>query len=303
MTELTTYQGGDVTRQHVGLTPDHSLTEWVANLSAAHTIAKALCSTSFVPQHFRGKPDEAAAAILFGHEVGFSPTTSLQTLYVIGGKPAMYARPMVALVQAAGHEVWTESKSDESVTVCGQRRGSKRVIRETWDIERAKRAGYTTNKKYQTDPQAMLYARAASDVCRQVAADVLTGVGYTVEEMQLSGQVLDDDKPAPKPTGKAALYEAVKVEPTTELQETGEAPTEAQRRRMFALMGERRPDLTDRDDRLAFCSAIVGRDVASSNDLTAAEVRQISDTLDELAIPQDDPEPQDDFFQTQEAQA
>ena len=30
--------------------------------------------------------------------------------------------------------------------------------------ERARRAGYTNNKKYETDPQSMLYARAAADV-------------------------------------------------------------------------------------------------------------------------------------------
>ena len=33
-----------------------SLAEWASALHAAHTIAKALCNTSFAPQHFRGKP-------------------------------------------------------------------------------------------------------------------------------------------------------------------------------------------------------------------------------------------------------
>lgn len=218
MTDLTTYQPTAPAAHVGGIGADTSLTEWVQNLGAAHKIATALCATSFVPQHFRGKPDEAAAAILYGHEVGFSPTTSLQTLYVIGGKPAMYARPMVALVQAAGHEVWTESKTDQSVTVCGKRRGSERVMRETWDIDRAKKAGYTNNKKYQTDPQAMLYARAASDVCRQVAADVLTGIGYSVEEMQLAGkdQPEAEAAPAAKPKGMAGLRDAVAPKPEPE---------------------------------------------------------------------------------------
>lgn len=183
------------------------LVAWAEGLAAAHRIGAALCQTTFVPQHFRGKPEEAAAAILYGDEIGFTPTQALQNLYVIGGKPALYARAMVALVQAAGHAVWTEEKTDESCTVVGVRRGTEQQVRETWTVSRAQRAGYTNNKKYQTDPQAMLYARAASDVCRQIAADVLAGIGYSVEEMQM----VDDEKPAPtvKAPGLAGLRAAV----------------------------------------------------------------------------------------------
>ena len=47
-----------------------------------------------MPAHFRGKPNEAAAAILYGDEIGFTPTQALQNLYVINGKPALYARAM-----------------------------------------------------------------------------------------------------------------------------------------------------------------------------------------------------------------
>lgn len=262
------------------------LVAWAEGLAAAHRIASALCVTTFAPQHFRGKPEEAAAAILYGDEIGFTPTQSLQNLYVISGKPALYARAMVALVQAAGHAVWTESKTDDAVTVKGRRKGTEQVITETWDIKRAQRAGYTNNKKYQTDPQAMLYARAASDVCRQVAADVLAGIGYSVEEMQL---VETSATPAAKPQGMAGLRAAVQPEQPAEpveypQAETGEAPSEAQRKRMFALFAE--TDLPDgrttegRETRLAYCSDVVGREVTTSNDLTAADVSAVIDALE-----------------------
>ena len=273
MTELTNYQP---TASTAPISADTSLTEWVQNLGAAHKIAQALCSTSFVPQHFRNKPEEAAAAILYGHEVGFSPTTSLQTLYVIGGKPAMYARPMVALVQAAGHEVWTESKTDTSVTVCGQRRGSDKTIRETWDIERAKKAGYTSNKKYQSDPQAMLYARAASDVCRQVAADVLTGIGYSVEEMQLAGK----DRPTQSAPG-VSVASLTQQQPATEAEVTPEpsepdispAPiTDKTRKHLFALFGERGiPD----EEQLPGINHVLGTAYESRADLTEDDARSV----------------------------
>lgn len=180
MTELTTYYEAPAALDPTG----GRLVAWAEGLTAAHRIGTALCSTAFVPAHFKNKPEEAAAAILYGDEIGLTPTQSLQNLYVISGKPALYARAMVALVLAAGHEVWTVSKSDAQVTVAGRRRGSSHVIEETWSTARAAKAGYTNNKKYASDPQAMLYARAASDVCRQIAPDALAGLSYSVEEIE-----------------------------------------------------------------------------------------------------------------------
>lgn len=46
-----------------------------------------------------------------------------------------------------------------------------------------------------------------------------------------------------------------------------------QRRKMFALLGQ--ADITDRDERLAYISDVAGRPVASTNDLTDAEVAQV----------------------------
>lgn len=155
-------------------------------LGQAFQIAEAICGTQFAPQHFRGKPHDAAAAILYGSQVGLDPLTALQNIYVIGGKPALYARTMQAIVQAAGHSVWTEESTDQGVTVAGQRAGSEAVERVTWTIERAQTAGYTSNANYKKDPQAMLYARATGDVCRRIAPDALLGMAYTIEEMRVS---------------------------------------------------------------------------------------------------------------------
>jgi hypothetical protein len=156
-----------------------------AALGQAHRVASALCQTAFAPAHFKGKPDEGAAAILYGAQIGLDPLASLQNIFVIGGRPALYARTMVAVVMAAGHKVWTVEESSQAVTVSGQRKGSDDVETVTWTIERAKLAGYTANKKYQTDPIAMLYARAAGDVARRIAPDALLGLTYTAEEMQV----------------------------------------------------------------------------------------------------------------------
>lgn len=104
------------------------LVAWASSLQAAHSIGTALCSTAFVPAHFKGKPEDAAAAILFGDEIGLSPTQALRSVYVISGTPALYARTMVALVLHHGHDVWTVEKTDAKVSVAGKRRGSSHVI-------------------------------------------------------------------------------------------------------------------------------------------------------------------------------
>jgi hypothetical protein len=175
----------------IAIREDRSLVQQTAaDMDAAYRIAEVLCRTSFAPQHFRGKPEEATVAILYGQGIGMDPQTALQNLYVISGKPALYARAMVAIVLGAGHEVWTEVSTDECVTVCGKRKGTENVERAEWTIERAKKAGYTTNKKYQTDPQAMLYARASGDIARHIAPDALLGMAYNVEELQ-AAEVVD----------------------------------------------------------------------------------------------------------------
>lgn len=283
------------------------LVAWAAGLFAAKQLGDALCQTTFAPKEFRGKAEDAAAAILHGDEVGLSPMQSLQSIYVISGKPALYARTMVAIVLAAGHEVWTVSKSDRSVTVAGRRRGSSHTIEETWTYDRARKAGYTSNKKYETDPAAMLYARAASDVCRQVAPDALAGLAFSVEELELG----EAEAPATvsRTQRKATTAKRAPMPPEPEIEpvagtlerdddpvagagetddstmppeaEPSEAPATAPTRaqnnnmhRMFADLG-----ITDRTERLEFTSAIVGRVLASSTELTRGDASRLIDHM------------------------
>ena len=165
-------------------------------------LADAVCNTGMMPKHLRGRPEETAAVMLYGATLDLDPMQSVRSIYEVHGQPGLYARSMVALVMGRGHEVWTVETSDESVTVAGRRRGSQNVEHSTWTIERATKAGYVPivdpdtgefrlnkwgkldgNEKYLTDPQSMLYAKAASEVCRKIAPDVLAGV-YAVEDLQ-----------------------------------------------------------------------------------------------------------------------
>lgn len=174
------------------------LAEWAAELGAAHQLGTALCKTAFVPKDFMGKPEAAAAAILTGKSVGLDPMNALANIFVVHGRPAMYARTMVALVMAQGHQVERTEATNESVTISARRKGSERWQEFTWSIKRATIAGYTSNAKYKTDPIAMLTAKAQAEACRVIAPDVLAGMPYSAEEMELE-DLGEQPKDAPPP--------------------------------------------------------------------------------------------------------
>ncbi|WP_182377863.1 recombinase RecT [Nocardioides sp. WS12] len=267
-----------------------------AAMADANAIAKAVCSTDMVPKHFRGKPDDLTAAMLYGATLGFDPMQSARQVFVIHGQAALYARSMAALVMAAGHQVRTVETSDTAVTVEGRRRGADHVELSTWTIDRAKKAGYTDNAKYRTDPQAMLYAKALSEVCRKIAPDVLNGV-YAVEEMQMERV---ESERVDQPVGavnqlRAALNPSpAQATPSAESPDAADAPATVEASTGEALdvepmfdyrsgwaRAEFFPALRAAEegghfaDPKAFMSEVVGRDIASSKELTEAEAQLV----------------------------
>ena len=75
---------------------------WASVMPQIGELATRLAGTDFVPDTMRGKPAAVAAAILTGRELGVGPMTALQQIYIVHGRPGMYAKIKVALAQAAG---------------------------------------------------------------------------------------------------------------------------------------------------------------------------------------------------------
>lgn len=252
------------------------------DLAAAAQIGKAIAATSFAPAHFRGKPEECAVAILYGATVNLDPITAIQQIYVIGGKPALYARAMVAIVLSQGHDIWTETEEPGRVVVAGRRKGSDKVERIEWNIDLARQAGYLTNKKYVTDPRSMLYARASGDVARRIAPDALMGMTYNVEELELGEvAVTVHDGPAPATTGPVT---AAEIMGELEAAPAGDAPGPITRDQLAALgRALRDAGLDDKDEALATVADIVGHDVTGTRELTTAEGQTVIDTLTAMA--------------------
>lgn len=187
-----------------------NLQQQVAAMDAASRLAGALCSTAMVPKQYQGKPDDGAAAILYGAELGMNPIQSLQNVMVINGKPGVEARTMVALLKTKGYRVETVEQSDTKVTVRGVAPDGHEET-STWTIDRAAQAGYTSNALYKKIPQQMLFAKAATEVCRKIAPDVLLGIAYSTEELRLEGAVkataTRKDRPSRGSSGLRAALE------------------------------------------------------------------------------------------------
>lgn len=279
------------------------LTEWADEARAAAAIAASLVKTSFVPKAFAGRVEEATAAILTGAEMGLSPMASLRAIYVIHGTPGMYAKTMRAVVQSHGHDIWVHESTASRVIVKGRRKGSDQVESSSWTIDRAKIAGLTANDQYRKNPQNMLMARATAEVCWLIAADALSGIAASVEELESGVEGVEPNpqaEPTPaKRTAKRRPLERMEgAEPslppsqaTVERVDPAEAPVSAppaddsavempdQRAlaAMFATFNEAR--ITDKDGQLAYIAEEIGRTVGSRKELTAAEVAQITRSL------------------------
>lgn len=309
------------------------LAQQVEDMKLAATFARSMCYTSAVPDIYKvgskqnsDRKDEevignAAAAIIYGNELGINASQSLQNIFSVGGKPSIYARAAVALLTQRGYKISTKAKSDESVTVVGVAPDG-RTEESTWTIERATKAGYVPtidektgeyrknrwgkmigNEKYLTDPITMLKAKAQMEVCRDLAPDVLMGfsgddpetaIPESNEPRRVRNEAVDAvaelrarlalpiEKPAPVSADQGSEPEQAAT-PEPEVKK----PTTAQNRAINALY--ERAGLTKDDKngrRIVFASFFPDRDLGSAP--SADETDHVITQLEAIASAAED---------------
>jgi hypothetical protein len=271
MTEIEIHQPS--TAVAVPGSPSVDLRAWADQAAAAYTYADAVCRTQMVPAAYKGKPDEACAAILAGAELGFGPMASLRAFHPINGTPAPAAITLRAVVTGHGHEVVVEESSGTRAVVSGRRKGAEAWQTSVWDIERAsKLPQYATNKNYQHNPGAMLVARATAEVCRWIASDAIMGMPYAAEEI--------DDQPAlsPSPVARKLTLADLDAQPAVEAAPV-EPMTDQQRKAMFGLwadLGYDNASDADRATRLKVIAQILGLDsLETTSDLNRDQADQV----------------------------
>jgi hypothetical protein len=263
----------------------------------AQRISKA---KGFVPEAYEDNPETLLACFVAGAELGLTPMTAMAEIHIVKGRPGMSAKLMRALVEARGHELWVEESSDTKCTVAGRRKGSEHVSRVSWTIDQAKRARLD-GAGWRLYPADMLLARASARLCRIIAADAITAVPYSIEELR-DGYDVDSEEgvelpsrpgdapPPPKKTATRKTKSRVKKDdppapvdaPLPPLpEEEVTKSTEERRAQMLAIRCEE-VGLGDRDTRLAFYSAVCGREIASGKDVTSEDCDRLVVTLDQM---------------------
>lgn len=145
-------------------------------------VAQKIANTPFVPTAFRGKPESVYAAVLYGEELGLGPMQSLTQIHVIEGKPSLAPEGMRGLVLKAGHRIDVKVASNDKVVLYGKRADSGSEATVEWTMRDAQLAGLAGRGAWKTYPRAMLMARATSELCRMLFADIIAGLSYTPEE-------------------------------------------------------------------------------------------------------------------------
>lgn len=159
------------------------------HLNLLWKLARMTTDTEMVPKVLRKRPDAALAVMVYGHELGLRPMTSLREVFIIEGTPSCSAKLMRALIYRAGHELHFVESSSGRCVVEGKRSDGLGSARVAWDIADAQRAGLTGKDVWKKYPRQMLVARATSELARLIFADVT--IGYTPEELtrfDLSGE-------------------------------------------------------------------------------------------------------------------
>lgn len=298
------------------LPPATDVDGWIQVVAEVAKLAQSICHTDFVPDAMRGKPAAVTAAILSGREMGVGPMTALQHINVIKGKPGQDALLMRALVLGAGHQLEFGDCSDSRAMVRGRRRGEDTWTEVVFTADQARKAkidlgGY---------PEDKLIARATSRLCRRKFADVISGLSYTLEELQ-DGDVefvVGEEasalpageapaQPAPRTAqrkprktsatargGSAAAPQAAAPEaagpplpgedgydePVEESKDPNRPSTTEQNRMMHALFRE--AQVEDRDERLQLTGLLLGRKLDTSKGLTVADATVVIDALVQL---------------------
>jgi hypothetical protein len=156
------------------------------SLTARMAYAKALSTASLLPADYRNHPANILMALEYGHELGIGTMTAIQQIHVIKGKPSASAQLIGSLVRKAGHRLRVTGSSTEATAIIWRKDDPDFEFKSTWTLDRAKAAGLLPaipGSGWDKYPDAMLVARATTEVARQACAEVLAGVAYTPEEL------------------------------------------------------------------------------------------------------------------------
>ena len=188
-TERRTLMTTEITKTNTD--GESSIYQTTESFEFAQRQAKSLCQSQLVPTQYQGQNglSNCLVALEMSKRMNLSPLTVMQNLNVIHGKPTWSAQFISSQIMGCGRFKnfdYIVTGKDDSLSVQCQaiRLEDNKLVKGTAvSMKMAQQEGWTTkNKKYQSMPEIMLKARAATFFGRQYIPDLLLGV-QTSEEI------------------------------------------------------------------------------------------------------------------------
>ena len=170
---------------------ESSIYQSTESFEFAQRQAKSLCESDLVPTSYQGQKglSNCLVALEMSKRMNLSPLTVMQNLNVIHGKPSWSSHFISSQIIACGrfkHFDYVVTGNDDTLAVQCQaiRLEDNKLVKGTAvTMKMAQKEGWTRkNPKYQSMPEIMLKARAATFFGRQYIPDLLLGV-QTSEEV------------------------------------------------------------------------------------------------------------------------
>jgi hypothetical protein len=154
-----------------------------------------MCSYLMQTPHYKKMGAEGVFAIVQkAKTLGVNPLDALNGgLYFVQGRVEMSAQMMAQLIRQYGHSISKDKDSNDNICILhGKRADNGDIWKESFSIADAKRAGiYKENGPWGKYPRNMLYARALSNLARQLYPDVIKGC-YVEGEIRDAGPLYDN---------------------------------------------------------------------------------------------------------------
>lgn len=194
----------------------------ISNIRGQIELSKQMADSSMLPRAYQKQPANLLWAIQYAESLGVHPMTAVTGIHVIDGKPTASAQLIGGLVRRAGHKlrVTFDRKTMTATAEIVRADDPEFLFTSVWTMDRAKEAGLASKDVWKKYPDAMLKARAITEVARDAAPESLYGVIYTAEELGAEVEVAGD--------GEMIVVEATIIDTT-------EAITEEQRKEILTI--------------------------------------------------------------------
>lgn len=165
-----------------------------SNIRGQIELSKQMADSSMLPRAYQKQPANLLWAIQYAESLGVHPMTAVTGIHVIDGKPTASAQLIGGLVRRAGHKlrVTFDRQTMTATAEIVRADDPEFVFKSVWTLDRAKDAGLAGKNVWKQYPDAMLKARAITEVARDAAPESLYGVIYTAEELGAEVDVTGD---------------------------------------------------------------------------------------------------------------